>query len=55
MRSGEEEKKKEEEEKSANVKSNNPHLAGGEQEQRYTVTICDMFLLRIAIAMGFLL
>ena len=33
MRSGEEEKKKEEEEKekSANIKSNNPHLAGGEQ------------------------
>ena len=32
MRSGEEEKKKEEEEKekSANIKSNNPHLAGGE-------------------------
>ena len=34
MRSGEEEKKEEEEEeekeKSANIKSNNPHLAGGE-------------------------
>ena len=31
MRSGEEEEKKEEEEeKSANIKSNNPHLAGGE-------------------------
>ena len=35
MRSGEEEKKKEEEEekeKSANIKSNNPHLAGGEKQ-----------------------
>ena len=38
MRSGEEEKKKEEEEekeKSANIKSNNPHLAGGEKHDLY--------------------
>ena len=37
MRSGEEEKKKEEEEekeKLANIKSNNPHLAGGEQRSQ---------------------
>ena len=36
MRSGEEEKKEEEEEKekSANIKSNNPHLAGGEKTTR---------------------